>query len=229
MDQKDPDAPVPVIGGGLAGCEAAWQLASHGVRVRLFEMRPGRLTPAHRTGFLGELVCSNSLKSEGLGQASGLLQEELRRLGSIVLEAAQAHRVAAGQALAVDRGAFGEDLTRRLESHPRVEVVREEVNEIPRRSESIVASGPLTSDALARDLGLLTGSDSLYFYDAIAPIVEGDSIDRTIAENSVTVTVAPDGTVTGDLRVISDRTDCRIRQPHEAACCRVRSPKGNTL
>ncbi|WP_461393838.1 methylenetetrahydrofolate--tRNA-(uracil(54)-C(5))-methyltransferase (FADH(2)-oxidizing) TrmFO [Deferrisoma sp.] len=175
------DAPVEVIGGGLAGAEAAWQLARRGVRVRLFEMRPARLTPAHRTAHLAELVCSNSLKAMGLGQASGLLQEELRRLGSVILEAALAHRVPAGQALAVDRDRFARAVTERLEAHPAIEIVREEVTRVPRDREVVVATGPLTSDALAEDLAEITGAESLYFYDAMAPIVEGDSIDRSVA------------------------------------------------
>ncbi|WP_025322793.1 methylenetetrahydrofolate--tRNA-(uracil(54)-C(5))-methyltransferase (FADH(2)-oxidizing) TrmFO [Deferrisoma camini] len=173
--------PIIVIGGGLAGSEAAWQLARRGVRVRLVEMRPGRTTPAHRTPLLAELVCSNSLKAMGLGQASGLLQEELDRLGSVVLAAAKEHRVAAGQALAVDRDRFARAVTERLEADPRIEIVREEATRVPRDRHVIVATGPLTSDALARDLAELTGAESLYFYDAMAPIVEGDSIDRSVA------------------------------------------------
>ncbi len=181
MEPCRDDRPVEVIGGGLAGAEAAWQLAGRGVRVRLFEMRPARLTPAHRTAHLAELVCSNSLKAMGLGQASGLLQEELRRLGSVILEAALAHRVPAGQALAVDRERFARAVTERLEAHPGIEIVREEVTRVPRDREVIVATGPLTSDALAEDLAEITGAESLYFYDAMAPIVEGDSIDRSVA------------------------------------------------
>ncbi|MBI5015250.1 MAG: methylenetetrahydrofolate--tRNA-(uracil(54)-C(5))-methyltransferase (FADH(2)-oxidizing) TrmFO [Deltaproteobacteria bacterium] len=175
------EGPILVLGGGLAGCEAAWQLASAGIDVRLVEMKPVRFSPAHVSPLLGELVCSNSLKSEGPGQASGLLQEEMRRLGSLVLEAAAAHRVPAGHALAVDREAFARYLTDVLESHPRVTLVRAEACEVPRRAPSIVATGPLSSDALAADLARLTGSDALYFYDAVAPIVEGDSLDLSSA------------------------------------------------
>ena len=176
-----PDREVTVIGGGLAGCEAAWQLARRGVRVRLYEMKPARFSPAHRSPDLAELVCSNSLKAMGLAQASGLLQEELRCLGSLVLGAALVHRVPAGQALAVDRERFAQEVTRRLEAEPLVEIVREEVKRVPRDGLVIVATGPLTSDALAEDLRTLTGAEALYFYDAMAPIVEGDSIDRTVA------------------------------------------------
>ncbi len=172
---------IRVIGGGLAGCEAAWQLARAGLRVRLFEMKPARYSPAHHNPDLAELVCSNSLKSEGLGQASGVLQEELRRLGSLLLAVAGETRVAAGQALAVDRSAFARKVTARLEACPGVEIVREEVVALPREGHTIVASGPLTSDALAAELERLTGSGALYFYDAMAPIVEGDSIDRSVA------------------------------------------------
>lgn len=173
--------PVRIAGGGLAGCEAAWQLARRGVAVRLFEMRPVRTTPAHRGPWLAELVCSNSLKAEGLGQASGLLHEELRRLGSLLLEVAQAHRVPAGQALAVDREGFAREATARLAAEPLVEIVREEVTAAVGEDHTILATGPLTSDSLAASLGALTGAGSLYFYDAMAPIVEGDSVDRSVA------------------------------------------------
>ncbi|MEW6490041.1 MAG: methylenetetrahydrofolate--tRNA-(uracil(54)-C(5))-methyltransferase (FADH(2)-oxidizing) TrmFO [Thermodesulfobacteriota bacterium] len=177
--------PVRIAGGGLAGCEAAWQLARRGIPVRLFEMRPVRTTPAHRGPWLAELVCSNSLKAEGLGQASGLLQEEMRRLGSLLLEVAQAHRVPAGQALAVDREGFAREATARLEAEPLVEVVREEVTALGTGGKActhiILATGPLTSDSLVASLGALTGAQSLYFYDAMAPIVEGDSVDRSVA------------------------------------------------
>ena len=178
----DGDKPqIRVIGGGLAGCEAAWQLARAGLEVQLYEMKPGRYSPAHQNPDLAELVCSNSLKSEGLGQASGLLQEELRCLGSLLLEVAAETRVAAGQALAVNRAAFARQVTERLEACPGVEIVREEIVALPREGHTIVATGPLTSDALAEHLRGLTGDDSLYFYDAMAPIVEGDSIDRSVA------------------------------------------------
>lgn len=172
---------VSVVGGGLAGCEAAWQLARRGVPVRLVEMKPGRFSPAHASPALAELVCSNSLKAMGLGQASGLLQEELVRLGSLLLEAALATRVRAGQALAVDRGEFSRYITASVEAEPLVELVREEAAEVPPAGAVILATGPLTAEPLAEALGRLTGAESLYFYDAMAPILEGDSIDRTVA------------------------------------------------
>ncbi|HFC98046.1 MAG TPA: methylenetetrahydrofolate--tRNA-(uracil(54)-C(5))-methyltransferase (FADH(2)-oxidizing) TrmFO [Thermosulfurimonas dismutans] len=168
---------VTVIGGGLAGSEATWQLVRRGVRVRLYEMRPRKLTPAHRTGKLAELVCSNSLRSREITSAVGLLKEEMRRLGSLIMEAALASEVPAGKALAVDRELFAAYVTRRLEEHPLVEIVREEVSRIPPEGLVIVATGPLTSEALAQDLKRLTGEDYFHFYDAIAPIVYADSID----------------------------------------------------
>ena len=167
---------IPVIGGGLAGCEAAWQLARRGVRVRLYEMRPLRASPAHTSDALAELVCSNSLRSDQQGNAIGLLHEEMRRLGSLVLEAADATRVPAGKALAVDRTGFSSWITGRIESEPRIELVREEVHALP-DPVAIVATGPLTSDALAQSIADLCGG-SLYFYDAISPIVYLDSLDR---------------------------------------------------
>jgi methylenetetrahydrofolate--tRNA-(uracil-5-)-methyltransferase len=172
---------INVIGGGLAGVEAAWQAALAGVKVRLYEMRPVKQTPAHRTDKLAEIVCSNSLKSDQQGSAPYLLKEELRRAGSLVMEAANATRVPAGAALAVDRQKFAEYVTERIESHPLIEVVREEVTVIPRDAATIIATGPLTSDALTFEIMKLTGDDQLYFYDAIAPIVAADSVDRSIA------------------------------------------------
>jgi methylenetetrahydrofolate--tRNA-(uracil-5-)-methyltransferase len=172
---------IIVIGGGLAGVEAAWQAARAGVRVRLHEMRPVKQTPAHRTDKLAEIVCSNSLKSDEPGSASHLLKEELRRGHSLVMEAAAATRVPAGAALAVDRQQFAEYITGRIESHSQIEIVREEVLTIPRDSVTIIATGPLTSDALTTEIMKLTGDDQLYFYDAIAPIIAADSIDRSIA------------------------------------------------
>lgn len=171
---------INVIGGGLAGVEAAWQAARRGVRVRLFEMRPVMQTPAHRTDLLAEIVCSNSLKSDEKGSAPYLLKEELRRGGSLVMEAAEATKVPAGAALAVDRGLFAEYITRKISENPHIELVREEVTRIP-DGISIIATGPLTSDALTREIMKLTGDDQLYFYDAIAPIVAADSIDMSIA------------------------------------------------
>ena len=172
---------VTVIGGGLAGVEAAWQAARAGAHVRLHEMRPVKQTPAHRTDMLAEIVCSNSLKSDEQGSASYLLKEELRRGKSLVMEAATATRVPAGAALAVDRRQFAEYITRRIESHPRIAVVREEVTTIARDAVTIIATGPLTSDALTFEIMKLTGDDQLYFYDAIAPIIAADSVDRSIA------------------------------------------------
>ena len=172
---------VVVIGGGFAGVEAAWQAARAGARVRLYEMRPVRSTPAHRTDRLAEIVCSNSLKSDEPGTAPYLLKEELRRAGSLVMEAAAATRVPAGAALAVDRQRFAEFVTERIEAHPSITVVREEVTRLPDDAITIIATGPLTSDALTSEIMRLTGDDQLYFYDAIAPIVAADSIDNRIA------------------------------------------------
>ncbi len=186
-----------VIGGGLAGVEAAWQAAERGAKVRLFEMRPVQQTPAHRTDKLAEIVCSNSLKTDEPGSAPYLLKEELRRGGSMVLEVAEATRVPAGAALSVDRIKFAEMITERVEAHPNIEVVRQEITSIGRNTDdlagetgdagkgarvpTIIATGPLTSDALTTDIMRFTGDDQLYFYDAIAPIVAADSIDMSIA------------------------------------------------
>lgn len=172
---------VIVIGGGLAGSEAAWQVAERGLPVRLYEMRPAQLTPAHTTGDLAELVCSNSFGSEAVDRASGLLKAELRRLGSLLMAVADAHRVPAGSALAVDREGFAAEVTRRITTHPRITLVREEVTALPESGPVVVASGPLTSAPLTAALQAFTGSESLAFYDAIAPIVEVDSIDFTRA------------------------------------------------
>ena len=171
---------ITVLGGGLAGVEAAWQAASAGARVLVHEMRPVKQTPAHRTGKLAEIVCSNSLKSDEQGSASHLLKEELRRGHSLVMEAAAATGVPAGAALA-DRERFAQYVTERIESHPQIEIVREEVTSIPRDAVTIIATGPLTSAALTTEIMKLTGDDQLYFYDAIAPIIAADSVDRSIA------------------------------------------------
>src|SRR4051812_22333148 len=162
---------IHIIGGGLAGVEAAWQAARLGVTVNLFEMRPVKQTPAHRTDKLAEIVCSNSLKSDEPGTASYLLKEELRRGGSLVMEAAAATRVPAGAALAVDRERFAAYITDSIQSHAHIQVVREEVNTIPQGAITIIATGPLTSDSLTNKIMTLTGDDQLYFYDAIAPII----------------------------------------------------------
>ena len=172
---------VIVIGGGLAGAEAAWQAAEEGARVRLYEMRPVRQTPAHRTEHLAEIVCSNSLKSDEPGTAPYLLKEELRRAGSVVLAAAMETRVPAGAALAVDRHQFAALITERVAAHPRIELVREEVTRLDDAAVNVVAAGPLCSDALAAEIVRLTGDGQLYFYDAISPIVAADSIDTEVA------------------------------------------------
>ena len=171
---------VTVIGAGLAGSEAAWQLARRGVRVRIVEMRPSRMTEAHRTGGFAELVCSNSLRSASLETAVGVLKEEMRRLGSLVIAAADRARVPAGSAMAVDRDGFSAYITATLGGHPMVEIVRAEAALLP-SGPAIIASGPLTSPALGDALSALIGPRNLYFYDAIAPIVAADSIDMTIA------------------------------------------------
>src|SRR5260221_12863107 len=154
-------ADVTIVGGGLAGVEAAWQAARGGARVRLHEMRPVKQTPAHRTDKLAEIVCSNSLKSDEPGTASYLLKEELRRAGSLVMEAAAATRVPAGAALAVDRERFATYITKRIEAHPNIEVAREEVATIPKDAIAIIATGPLTSEALTFEIMKLTGDDQL--------------------------------------------------------------------
>ena len=170
-------ADVTIIGGGLAGSEAAWQLAQRGLSVRLYEMRPKKVTPAHKTGLFAELVCSNSLRSKEITNAVGLLKEEMKILGSLIMEAAVASEVPAGKALAVDRERFAAYVTERLEGCPNIEIFREEVTRIPEEGIVIVASGPLTSEALAEDLKRYTGEDYFHFYDAIAPIVYADSIN----------------------------------------------------
>jgi len=172
---------VIVIGGGLAGVEAAWQAARAGVHVRLFEMRPISQTPAHRTDKLAEIVCSNSLKSDEPGTAPYLLKEELRCAESLVMEAAEVTRVPAGAALAVDRQLFAAYITKRIAGESSIELVREEVTRIPDDAIVIIATGPLSSESLTVEIMKLTGNDQLYFYDAIAPIVSADSVDRAIA------------------------------------------------
>ena len=168
---------VVVVGGGLAGCEAAWALASRGIDVTLLEMRPGVRTPAHQTDRLAELVCSNSFKSLELGNAHGLLKAELRRLGSLLLECADLARVPGGAALAVDRDVFSKAVHNRVTSHPRIRVVREEARSIP--SPAVIATGPLTSEALSTALRQRLGADALAFYDAIAPVVSNESLDHS--------------------------------------------------
>lgn len=175
------EAAITVIGAGLAGSEAAWQIAEAGVPVRLLEMRPVRSSTAHKTAQFGELVCSNSLKSEAENSAPLQLKKELRRMGSLCLQAAQAARVPGGQALTVDREVFAAYLTDRVRGHALVQVVEAEATEIPPQGPVVIATGPLTSDALAEAIARYTGSGRLYFYDAISPIVEADSIDMNIA------------------------------------------------
>ena len=171
---------VRIIGGGLAGCEAAWQAAERGVDVELHEMRPLRPTAVHKTDRLAELVCSNSFRGDKLDNAVGLLKEEMRRLGSLVMRAADEARVPAGAALAVDRDRFAGAVTAAMTAHPRIAVFRGEVDRIPEPGvPTILATGPLTSEALSRDLARFVGGDHLYFYDAISPIVLAESIDRT--------------------------------------------------
>jgi methylenetetrahydrofolate--tRNA-(uracil-5-)-methyltransferase len=172
---------VHIIGGGLAGCEAAWQVARAGIRVVLYEMRPHLQTPAHKTGALAELVCSNSLKSEQENTAPWLLKEELRRSESLLINVAARVRVPAGHALTVDREVFAAEVTLAMESEPLIEIRREEVTEIDPSKVWVVASGPLTSDALAGEIARLTGSTRLFFYDSISPIVDAETIDTTIA------------------------------------------------
>ena len=171
---------IHIIGGGLAGCEAAWQAASLGVRASLHEMRPVRATAVHKTDQLAELVCSNSLRGDKLDNAVGLLKEEMRRLGSLVMRAADAHRVPAGAALAVDRERFSRAMTDAVQSHPLISVTRNEVPRIPDDPAMyplIIATGPLTSETLSADIARIVGGDHLYFYDAISPIVLAETID----------------------------------------------------
>ena len=169
-----------IIGGGLAGAEAAWQAARAGISVKLFEMRPYQATPAHVTGNLAELVCSNSLGSSLVTKAPGLLKAELRGFGSLILQCAEETAVPAGSSLAVDRDLFAEGVNRRIEAHPHIEIVRQEMKVIPDQP-VIIASGPLTSAALTNEIQRLSGEDHLYFYDAVSPIVHADSIDMSIA------------------------------------------------
>jgi len=176
MNTTPVNTQLTIIGAGLAGCEAAWQAAQRGVSITLHEMKPEKFSPAHHMPGLAELVCSNSLRGDSLENAVGLLKEELRRCGSLIMEAAEATRVPAGGALAVDRQKFSEYVTTKIESHPLIRLEHGEVERVPAEGLVIVASGPLTSDTLAASLSGLTG-DRLYFYDAIAPIVSADSLD----------------------------------------------------
>src|ERR1044072_4868258 len=172
---------ITIIGGGLAGSEAAWQAVSRGVPVTLYEMRPVRPTAVHKTDRLAELVCSNSFRGDKLDNAVGLLKEEMRRLGSLVMRAADETRVPAGAALAVDRDLFSSRVTEAIASHPLISIRRGEITAIPWSQEGpvILVTGPLTSDALSAEIAALVGSTHLYFYDAISPIVSGETIDRS--------------------------------------------------
>lgn len=172
---------IHILGGGLAGCEAAWQVARAGLDATLYEMRPVRLTAAHKTGRLAELVCSNSLKSEQENSASWLLKQELRRLGSLLIRLADECRVPAGHALTVDRDVFSGLVTEAVEQEPRIEIRREEVTALPEEGIVVIATGPLTSDALANEIARLTGSERLFFFDSISPIVDAETIDYSVA------------------------------------------------
>jgi methylenetetrahydrofolate--tRNA-(uracil-5-)-methyltransferase len=185
---------IHIIGGGLAGCEAAWQVARAGGRAILYEMRPLRQTPAHKTGDFAELVCSNSLKTEQENAAPWLLKEELRRLGSLLIEAAGRTRVPAGHALTVDRELYAAEITRLIEAEPAIEIRREEVTALSPDNIWIIASGPLTSDALAQEIARITGSTGLFFYDSISPIVDADSVDLSIAFRASRYGKSLDGT-----------------------------------
>lgn len=171
---------LTIIGAGLAGSEAAWQAAERGVYVRLYEMRPTRSTPAHVSDRLAELVCSNSMGAQSVDRASGLLKEEMRRLGSLIIACAEAAAVPAGAALAVDRDVFAELVTRRVSGHANIELRRDEVTHIP-AGPCIIATGPLTSDGLAKEIMALTGQEQLFFFDAMSPIVEAESINLEVA------------------------------------------------
>ena len=171
---------VKIIGAGLAGSEAAWQLANRGIKVKLYEMRPVKMTPAHKTGGFGELVCSNSLRAASITNAIGLLKEEMRRLGSLIMEAADNTKVEAGGALAVDRDLFSNYITNKIKNHPNIEVISEEVGEIF-SGPLIIASGPLTSDKLSEKIKEMFSEEYFYFFDSVAPIVTSESIDKSIA------------------------------------------------
>ncbi len=169
---------INVIGAGLAGCEAAWQIANSGIKVKLYEQKPNKFSPAHKTEYFAELVCSNSLRAEGIFNAVGLLKEEMRRLNSIIMQAADSTKVPAGGALAVDREGFSRYVTEKLKKHPLIEVIYQEVKQIPTDGITIIATGPLTEGELAEDIKRRTGGEYLYFFDAASPIVTYDSINH---------------------------------------------------
>jgi methylenetetrahydrofolate--tRNA-(uracil-5-)-methyltransferase len=229
-----------IIGGGLAGSEAAWQAAAQGVPVTLYEMRPVRPTAVHKTDRLAELVCSNSFRGDKLDNAVGLLKEEMRRLDSLVMRAAEASRVPAGAALAVDRVRFAETITVALTDHPLITIVREEVSAIPASSERspvIVATGPLTSEALSADIAQLVGGTHLYFYDAISPIVLADTIDRAKVFRASRwnrslrpVRLKPDATDTGGrLRADQPADTGGVRLQADQPACGIDDGEGDYL
>jgi len=172
---------VNIIGAGLAGCEAAWQLAERGIKVKLYEMKPKKMSPAHKSENFAELVCSNSLRADGLHNTIGLLKEELRKLDSLIMSTADATKVPAGGALAVDRDGFSAAVTEKIKAHPNITVIHEEVTTIPTDEPAIIAAGPLASDALAEEIARLTGKQHLHFFDAAAPIVTKESVDFSSA------------------------------------------------
>ncbi len=189
-----PSQTVHVLGAGLAGCEAAFQSAELGARVILYEMRPHRRTAAHKTDAFGELVCSNSLKSEQVHSAPWLLKQEIRRLGSLLMRAAEEARVPGGHALTVDRELFSVAITHAIETHSRIEIRRGEVTAIPENGIVVIATGPLTSESLAAEISRITGADRLYFYDSISPIVAADSVDMSVAFRASRWNKSLDGT-----------------------------------
>ena len=168
---------VKVIGAGLAGCEAAWQLAKQGIECTLYEMKPKKYSPAHKSDYFAELVCSNSLKAERVENACGLLKEEMRFFGSLMMEAADFAKVPAGGALAVDRDIFSQFITDKINNEPLIHIINEEITKINPDEFTIIATGPLTTDGLSEEIAKLTGSNNMYFYDAAAPVIEKDSID----------------------------------------------------
>ncbi len=172
---------IQIIGAGLAGCEAAWQLANRGIKVKLYEMKPHKMTPAHKSPNFAELVCSNSFRADGIHNAVGVLKEEMRALGSLIMECADATRVPAGGALAVDREQFSQMVTEKITAHPNIEVIYNETTQIDTDQYTIIAAGPLASDELTESIQKLTGGEGLHFFDAAAPIVSYDSIDMTKA------------------------------------------------
>ncbi len=181
MTESSSAQPVTIIGAGLAGSEAAWQLARQGIRVRLHEMRPAKMTPAHHTGNCAELVCSNSFRADNLENAVGLLHEEMRRMDSLIMESADHARVPAGGALAVDRELFSETVSVKLRQEPRIEFIHGEITEIPKDGLLLIATGPLTSDALYEQIQELTGEEHLSFFDAIAPVIDAETVNMEIA------------------------------------------------